>query len=54
MAPRGDQALVEIQRQIYTVTVPRIGVTPTIDLSNPDNGAFPSRRVTSIGGEFPA
>ena len=54
MAPRGDQALVEIQRQIYTVTVPRIGVTPTIDLSNPDNAAFPSRRVTTIGGEFPA
>ena len=54
MAPRGDQALVEIQRQLYTVTVPRIGVTPTIDLSNPDNAAFPSRRVTSIGGEFPA
>ena len=54
MAPRGDQALVEIQRQLYTVTVPRIGVTPTINLSNPDNAAFPSRRVTSIGGEFPA
>ena len=54
MAPRGDQALVEIQRQLYTVTVPRIGVTPTIDLSNPDNAAFPSRRVTTIGGEFPA
>ena len=54
MAPRGDQALVELQRQIYTVTVPRIGVTPTINLSNPDNAAFPSRRVTSIGGEFPA
>ena len=54
MAPRGDQALVEIQRQIYTVTVPRIGVTPTIDLSDPDDAAFPSRRVTTIGGEFPA
>ena len=54
MAPRGDQALVELQRQIYTVTVPRIGVTPTINLSNPDNAAFPSRQITSIGGEFPA
>ncbi len=54
MAPRGDQALVELQRQIYTVTVPRIGVTPTIDLSDPDDAAFPSRRLTSVGGEFPA
>lgn len=54
MAPRGGRALVELQRQIYTVTVPRIGVTPAINLSNPDDAAFPSRRVTSIGGEFPA
>ncbi len=54
MAPRGDQAFVELQRQLYTVTVPSIGVTPTINLSNPRNAAFPSRQITSIGGEFPA
>ncbi|WP_419937137.1 amidohydrolase family protein [Candidatus Palauibacter sp.] len=54
MAPRGDQALAEVQREIYTVTVPRVGVTPTINVSNPDNAAFPARRVTDIGGEFPA
>ncbi|WP_419948985.1 amidohydrolase family protein [Candidatus Palauibacter sp.] len=53
MAPRGDQALAEIQREIYTVTVPRAGVTPTINVSNPDNASFPARRVTDIGGEFP-
>ena len=54
MAPRGDQALVELQRQIYSVTVPRIGITPTINVSNPDNAAFPARQLTDIGGEFPA
>ncbi|MXY30349.1 MAG: amidohydrolase family protein [Gammaproteobacteria bacterium] len=54
MAPRGDQALVELQRQIYSVTVPRIGVTPTINVTNPDNAAFPARQLTDIGGEFPA
>ncbi len=54
MAPRGDQALVELQREIYAVTVPRIGITPTINISNPDNAAFPARRLTDIGGEFPA
>ena len=53
MAPRGDQALAEIQREIYTVTVPRAGVIPTINVSNPDNASFPARRVTEIGGEFP-
>ncbi len=54
MAPRGDQALVELQRQIYAVTVPRIGVAPTLDVSNPADAAFPARRLTDIGGEFPA
>ncbi len=54
MAPRGDQALVELQRQIYAVTVPRIGITPTINVSNPGDAAFPARQLTDIGGEFPA
>ncbi len=53
MAPRGDQALVELQRQVYTVTVPQVGATPTINLSNPDNASFPARQLTDIGGEFP-
>ena len=54
MAPRGDQALVEMQRNVYTVTVPRLGATPTINVSNPENAAFPVRRLTDLGGEFPA
>ena len=54
MAPRGDQALVELQRNVYTVTVPRLGTAPTINVSNPENAAFPARRLTDLGGEFPA
>ena len=54
MAPRGDQALAEIQRNIYTVTVPELGVAPTISVANPDRASFPARRLTDIGGEFPA
>ena len=54
MAPRGDQALVEMQRNLYTVTVPRLGAAPTINVSNPENAAFPVRRLTDLGGEFPA
>ncbi|MGI9627913.1 MAG: amidohydrolase family protein [Longimicrobiales bacterium] len=53
MAPQGDQALVELQRQVYSVTVPQVGTTPSINLSNPENASFPSRQVTDIGGEFP-
>lgn len=54
MAPRGDQALVAIQNQLYTVTVPRLGQAPTINVANPDRAAFPARQLTDIGGEFPA
>ncbi len=54
IAPRGDQSLVEVQRQLYAVTVPRLGTAPTINVSNPENAAFPVRRLTRFGGEFPA
>jgi Tol biopolymer transport system component/imidazolonepropionase-like amidohydrolase len=55
MAPRGDQALAHIQGHIYTVTVPQIGgEATTISVGNPDNAAFPARKLTEMGGEFPA
>ncbi len=53
-APQGDQALAQIGTDIYTVTVPRTGDTPTISVANPDNAAFPARKLTDIGGQFPA
>jgi len=54
MAPDGDQALVEIGSDIYTVTVPRAGEAQTISVANPDRAAFPSIKLTDIGGQFPA
>lgn len=53
MAPVGDQAFVELRRHIYVLTVPRIGVTPTVSLADADNAVVPARRLTDIGGEFP-
>ncbi|MGD2070681.1 MAG: amidohydrolase, partial [Gemmatimonadota bacterium] len=55
MAPRGDQALAMIQNHLYTVTVPRTGGdVPTISVANPENAAFPARKLTEVGAEFPA
>ena len=55
MAPRGDRALAQVNRDLYVVTVPRVGgEAPSISVANPDNAAFPARKVTEIGGEFPA
>ncbi len=52
MAPRGDQALAEIGTDVYIVTVPRAGNAPTINVGNPDNAAFPAKKLTDIGGQF--
>jgi imidazolonepropionase-like amidohydrolase len=55
MAPIGDQALALVDHELYTVTVPYVGgETPTISVANPENAAFPARKLTDIGGQFPA
>jgi hypothetical protein len=54
MGPVGDQALAEIANQLYVVTVPLVGgETPSVSLANPDNAAWPARRLTDIGAQFP-
>src|SRR5690606_15192864 len=55
MAPVGDYALAQAYSDLYVVTVPRVGgEAPTISVSNPENAAFPVRRLTEIGGQFPS
>ncbi|OEK05571.1 amidohydrolase [Roseivirga misakiensis] len=54
MAPAGDKALAQINNDIYVVTVPKLGQTPTISVANPTSAQFPSWKLTDIGGEFPA
>lgn len=54
-APRGDQALAQVVNDLYVVTVPYVGGdTPEISVANPQNAAFPARKLTTIGGQFPA
>ncbi len=55
MAPEGDQALALINNDIYVVTVPMTGgSTPSISVANTASSQFPSRKLTEIGGQFPA
>ena len=55
MAPRGDQALAAVGNHLYVVTVPKVsGEAVTISVANADNAAFPSRKLTDIGGQFPS
>ena len=56
MAPRGDQALAQAQSDLYLVTVPIIGgAEPRITVGGAtDAAAFPVRKLTEIGAQFPA
>jgi len=54
MAPEGDKALAQVNNDIYVVTIPKLGQTPTISVSNPESSQFPSWKLTEIGGQFPA
>ncbi|MFB3131717.1 MAG: amidohydrolase, partial [Rhodothermales bacterium] len=55
MAPMGDQALAQVNSDLYVVTVPYVGgETPTISVNKPEEAAFPARKLTDIGGQFPA
>jgi Tol biopolymer transport system component len=55
MAPQGDLALAQVQNDFYLVTVPQTGAAvPTVMVTKPDSAAMPVRKLTDIGGEFPA
>ncbi|MGE0587026.1 MAG: amidohydrolase family protein [Cyclobacteriaceae bacterium] len=53
MAPDGDMALAKINNDVYVVTIPMTGGdTPKISVAEADKAQFPSRKLTTIGGEF--
>jgi Tol biopolymer transport system component len=55
MAPSGDQALAQVGMDLYVVTVPYVGgQTPTVSVADPAQAAFPVRKLSDVGGEFPA
>jgi hypothetical protein len=54
MSPTGDRALALVDNQIYAITVPYVGETPSISIADPSSAPFPVVQVTDIGGVFPA
>jgi len=55
MAREGDQALAAIGMDLFVVTVPQVSDKATsISVADAKNAAFPSRKLTDIGGQFPA
>ena len=54
ISPNGTHALAKINNDIYSVIIPMIGTTPSINLAKAENAAFPASKLTIIGGEFPS
>ena len=54
MAPVGNQAVAQVNNNIYVITIPEAGKVPNINVGNPAFSAFPSKQLTEIGGEWPA
>jgi Tol biopolymer transport system component len=55
ISPTGGRALAQVGSHIYTVDIPEVGgPTPTVSVANPNSGPVPMRKLTRIGGEFPA
>jgi Tol biopolymer transport system component len=56
ISPNGDEALAVLNNDIYTVTIPYMGgAEPTVTVApTPDQSTFPTRKLTDIGGQFPA
>ncbi|QCW99356.1 amidohydrolase family protein [Aggregatimonas sangjinii] len=53
ISPDGKTALALINNDLYTVTIPRYGKTPSVSLAKADKAAFPAMKLTVMGGEFP-
>ena len=53
MSPDGEQAIAAVGNNIYVVTVPVTGNTPTVSILDPSSAPVPVRRATRIGGDFP-
>lgn len=54
MAPVGNQAVAQVNNNVYVITIPEAGKVPNINVGNPAFSSFPSKQLTEIGGEWPA
>ncbi len=53
ISPDSDRVLALVGNYVYLVTLPLIGgQTPVVNVSDPSSAAFPTKRLTMIGGDF--
>ena len=55
MSPAGDRALAQVSHDLYELAVPYVGgETPVVSVANPAGASVPVRKLTEVGGQFPA
>lgn len=54
LSPKGEKAIAKVNNNIYAVTIPSTGKTISISVADASSAEFPSKKLTEIGGEFPA
>jgi Tol biopolymer transport system component len=53
-SPDGTRVLAEVVNELYVAEFPRTAKPAEIKLGNPKNAAVPARKLTRLGGQFPA
>ncbi len=51
-SPSGDRALAQVSGDVYLLSIPQTGTEPTVAIGGAET-AFPAKRLTDIGGQFP-
>lgn len=55
ISPQGERAVAQVGQQIFTVAIPVTGGdVPVINVTSPAAAPVEARRLTTVGGEFPA
>ena len=55
MSPSGERALAQVNHDLYVVAVPTVGGdAPMVSVANPRRASVPARKLTDVGGQFPA
>ena len=53
ISPTADRALVQVNNDIYMVTIPQTGKLENVSVAEASNADFPAKKLTEVGGEFP-
>jgi len=55
IGPGGDQAVAQVHNSLYQMAVPLVGGdAPTVTVTEPEGASVPVRKLTTVGGQFPA